>query len=53
MPSFVEFCSVVSEEKLKISRPIRDHGGHVGFPICPKNTNLLEDVKILLPIMFL
>ena len=50
--SFVEFCSAVSEEKSKISQPIRGQGGHFVFPIGPKNTNLVEDVEILLPIKF-
>ena len=27
-------------------------GGHVVFPIGPKNTNLVEDVEILLPVKF-
>ena len=31
---------------------IRGHGGHLVFPIDPKNTNLVEDVEILLPIKF-
>ena len=50
--SFVEFCSAVSEEKSKMSQPIRGQGGHLVFPIGPKNTNLVEDVKILLPVKF-
>ena len=44
MSSSVAFHSVVSE-KSKISRQIRDQGSHVGFPICPKNTNLVEDIN--------
>ena len=52
MLSFVEFRSAVSEEKLKMSQPIRDRGGHLDFPIGPKNTNLVEDVEILLPVKF-
>ena len=35
-----------------MSQPIRGQGGHLVFPICPKNTNLLEDIEILLPVMF-
>ena len=31
---------------------IRGQGGHLVFPIGPKNTNLVEDVKILLPVKF-
>ena len=48
---FVEFRSV-SEEKSKMSQPIRGQGGHLVFPIGPKNTNLVEDVEILLPVKF-
>ena len=44
--SLVEFCSAFSEEKSKISQPIRRH---FVFPISPKNTNLVEDVEFLLP----
>ena len=35
-----------------MSRPIRGQGGHLVFPIGPKNTNLIEDIKILLPVKF-
>ena len=36
-----------------MSQPIRGQGGHlVFFPINPKNTNLVEDVEILLPVKF-
>ena len=49
--SFLEFCSAVSEEKSK-SQPIRGQGGHLVFPIGPKNTNLVEDIEILLPVKF-
>ena len=31
-----------------MSQPIRGQGGHLVFPIGPKNTNLVEDVKIWL-----
>ena len=51
-PSFVEFLSAVSEEKSKMSQPIRGQGIHLVFPIGPKNTNLVEDVEILLPFKF-
>ena len=53
LSSFVEFRSAVSEEKSKMSQPIRGQGGHLVFPIGPKNTNLVEDVEILLPVKFL
>ena len=60
LSSFVEFRSAVSEEKSKMSQPIRGQsghlvfgqGGHLVFPISPKNTNLVEDVETLLPIKF-
>ena len=52
LSSFVEFRSEVSEEKSKMSQPIRGQGGHLVFLIGPKNTNLVEDVKILLPVKF-
>ena len=35
-----------------MSQPIRGQGGHLVFSICPKNTNLVEGVEILLPIKF-
>ena len=41
--NFVKFRSAVSEEKSKMSQPIRGQGGHLVFPIGPKNTNLVED----------
>ena len=47
LSSFVEFHSAVSEEKSKMSQPMRGQGGHLVFPIGPKNTNLVEAVKIL------
>ena len=43
---------MVLEEKLKISQPIRGQGGHLIFPINPKNTNVVEGVEILLPVKF-
>ena len=49
LSSFVEFRSAVLE---KMSQPIRGQGGHLVFPIGPKNTNLVEDVEILLPVKF-
>ena len=51
--SFFEFLSAVSEEKSKMSQPIRGQGGHLVFLMGPKNTNLVEDVVILLPVKFL
>ena len=44
--------TAVSEEKSKMSQPIRGQGGHLVFPIGPKNTNLVEDIEILLPVKF-
>ena len=35
-----------------MSQPIRGHGGHLVFPIGPKNTNFVEDVEIVLPVKF-
>ena len=35
-----------------MSQPIWGQGGHLVFPICPKNTNLVEGVEILLPVKF-
>ena len=35
-----------------MSQPIRGQGGHLVFQIGLKNTNLVEDVEILLPIKF-
>ena len=35
-----------------MSQPIRGQGGHLVFRIGPKNTNLVEDVEILLPVKF-
>ena len=33
-------------------QPIRGQGGHLGFPIGTKNTNLIENVKDLLSVKF-
>ena len=33
-------------------QPIRGQGGDLVFPIGPKNTNLVEDIEILLPVKF-
>ena len=35
-----------------MSQPIRGPGDHIIFPIGPKNTNLVEDVKIMLSVKF-
>ena len=35
-----------------MSQPIRGHGGHLVFPIGPKNTNLVGDVEMLLLVKF-
>ena len=36
-----------------MSQPITGQGGHLVFPIGPKNTNLVEDIVILLPVKYL
>ena len=33
-------------------QPIRGQGGHLGLPIGPKNTNLVEDVEIVIHVKF-
>ena len=35
-----------------MSQPNRGWGGHLGFLIGPKNTNLVEHIEILLPVKF-
>ena len=40
LSSFVEFRSAVSEEKSKMSQPIRSQGGHLVFPIGPEKHKL-------------
>ena len=35
-----------------MSQPIRGQDSHFVFQIGPKNTNLVEDVEILLPVKF-
>ena len=35
-----------------MSQPIISHLGHLVFPIGLKNTNMVEDVEILLPVKF-
>ena len=49
---FIEFRSWVSEEKSKMSPPIRGQGGHLVFLIDLKNTNLVGGFEILLPVKF-
>ena len=53
LSSFVEFSSAVPE-KSKMSQSISGQDGHLAFffLIGPKNTNLVEDVEILLPVKF-
>ena len=52
LSSFVEFLSVVSEKRSKMSQQMRGQGGHLVFPIGPKTTNLVEEVEILLHVKF-
>ena len=52
LSTYFEFRSAVSEKKSKMSQPIRGQGGHLVFPIRPKNTNLVQDIEILLPVKF-
>ena len=42
----------VSDEKWKMSQPIRACGGHLGFLIGSENTNLVEGIEYLLPVKF-
>ena len=35
-----------------MSQLIRGQDGHLVFPIGSKNTNLVEDIEILLPVKF-
>ena len=35
-----------------MSQPIRGQGGHLVFPIGPKNTNLVDDIEMLLSVKF-
>ena len=48
----VSLNSVQVSEKSKMSQPIRGHGGGLVFAIGPKNTILVKDVEILLPVKF-
>ena len=50
LSSFVDFSSAVSKEKSKMSQTIRGQDSHLVFFNRPENTNLVEDVKILIPV---
>ena len=50
--SFIEIRSTVSEMKSKMYQPIRGQSGYLVFPIGPKNTNLVDEDEILLPVKF-
>ena len=52
LSSLVEFRLTVSQKKSKMSQTISSQSGHVVFPIDPKNTGLVEDFEILLPVKF-
>ena len=52
LASIHQIPSAVPQEKSVMSRPVRDQDGHLGFPISPKNTNLVKDVEILVPVKF-
>ena len=47
-----EFLSAVSWEESKMYQPLRGRGDNFVFLIGPKNTDLVEDVEILLPVRF-
>ena len=53
---FIEFLSRFIEfhsgERSKMSQPIRGWGRHLVFPIVLKNTNLVEDIEMLLLVKF-
>ena len=48
----LNFVQRFQRRSRKMSQPIRGQGGHLVFPISPKNTNLVEDIEILLPVKF-
>ena len=53
LPSkFRQFHSTVTEEKSKMSKPIRGQNSHLGWRKGPKYTNLVEDVGYLFPVRF-
>ena len=51
--SFIEFAMFIiriCRKNVKMFQPIRHEGGHYGFPICLKITNLTEEIEIWLPV---
>ena len=50
--NFVAGHSAVSEEKLKMSRPIRGQCCYLVFLISPINMKVVDDIEILLPVKF-
>ena len=42
----------IGEVKSKMCQPITGQAGHLDFSMGPKNTNLVEEVEILLPVKF-
>ena len=52
LSNFFQSRSAVSEEKSRMSQPIMCHSGHLFLLIGRKNTDLVKDVEILLPVKF-
>ena len=52
LSSCIEIHSGVSEEKSKMSQPIRSQSGHLVFRIGKKKTNFVGDIEILLLVKF-
>ena len=52
LSGFAEFYSSVSEEESYMNPQFRGRGCHLVFPISPKNTNLVADEEIWLPVKF-
>ena len=52
LASYQILLNPVQRRSRKMSRPIRGQGGHLVFPISPKNTNLVESFDNLLPVKF-
>ena len=48
--NFVKTCQNQTSVVFYVSPPIRGQGGHLCFPVNLKNTNLVEDVEIFLPV---
>ena len=48
----VHQCFLKEMRSRKMFQPSRGQGGHLGFPISTKNTNLVEDVEDFLPVKF-